>query len=83
MLYVHTHGKGEYMGSRYTGIYVVVTVEFCCHMKFYTTYSKTHQKVIIYVQSSNWFVGSVMAEPSSNVDGPSFIKSQLTSLYNI
>ena len=43
------------------------------------THSQAHKDIIIHSQSST-NVGSVMTKPSTNVDRPSFIKSQFTSL---
>ena len=44
-----------------------------------STHCHTHKDIIIHSQSST-NVSSVMTKPSPNVDCPSFIKSQLTSL---
>ena len=57
----------------------MITGTFGMHMVT-ITHSQTHKDIIIHSQSST-SVSSVMTKPSPNVDGPSNIKSQLTSLY--
>ena len=49
------------------------------HYWIAVTHSQTHKDIIIHSQSST-NVSSAMAKPSPNVDRPSFIKSQFTSL---
>ena len=57
----------------------LITGTFHMHMET-ITHSQAHKDIIIHSQSST-SVSSVMTKPSPNVDGPSNINSQLTSLY--